>query len=82
MFALPGPRSPRRRFDRHRGREREGPESELVKRLSGGTADRATGVTVEGGRTTRSSVDESGWIFETTHDENGQIVDENVVAAP
>ena len=32
-------------------RER-GQESELVKRLSGGTVDRATGVTVEGGRTT------------------------------
>lgn len=59
-------------------RER-GQESELVKRLSGGTVDRATGVTVEGGRTTLRSVDESGWIFETTHDENGQIVDENVV---
>ena len=24
-------------------------------------------------------MDESGWIFETTYDENGQIVDENVV---
>lgn len=59
-------------------RER-GQESELVKRLSGGPVDRATGVTVEGGRTTLRSVDDSGWIFETTHDENGQIVDENVV---
>ena len=59
-------------------RER-GQESELVKRLSGGPVDRATGVIVEGGRTTLRSVDESGWIFETTHDENGQIVDENVV---
>ena len=59
-------------------RER-GQESELVKRLSRGPVDRATGVTVEGGRTTLRSVDESGWIFETTHDENGQIVDENVV---
>ena len=59
-------------------RER-GQESELVKRLSGEPVDRATGVTVEGGRTTLRSVDESGWIFETTHDENGQIVDENVV---
>ena len=29
--------------------------------------------------TTQRSVDESGWIFETTHDENGAIVDEEVV---
>ncbi|HEV2093718.1 MAG TPA: hypothetical protein VGR18_11185 [Rubrobacter sp.] len=28
---------------------------------------------------TQRSVDESGWIFETTHDENGAIVDEEVV---
>jgi hypothetical protein len=59
-------------------RER-GQESELVKRLGGRPVARATGVTVEGGRTTLRSVDDSGWIFETTHDENGQIVDENVV---
>jgi hypothetical protein len=59
-------------------RER-GQESELVKRLGGRPVDKATGVTVEGGRTTLRSVDASGWIFETTHDENGQIVDENVV---
>jgi hypothetical protein len=59
-------------------RER-GQESELVKRLGGRPVDRATGVTAEGGRTTLRSVDDSGWIFETTHDENGQIVDENVV---
>ncbi len=30
---------------------------------------------------TRRSVDESGWIFETTHDENGDIIDEDVVGA-
>ncbi len=59
-------------------RER-GQESELVKRLSGRPVDRASGVTVEGGRTTRRSVDDSGVIFETTHDENGEIVDEDVV---
>jgi hypothetical protein len=56
-----------------------GQESELVKRLSGWHVDQATGVTGEGGRATRRSVDESGWIFETTHDENGDIVDEDVV---
>ena len=56
-------------------RER-GQESELVKRLSRRFVDR---VTDEGGRTTRRSVDESGWIFETTHDDNGDIVDEDVV---
>jgi hypothetical protein len=59
-------------------RER-GQESELVKRLSERSVDRATDVTDEGGRTTRRSVDESGWIFETTHDENWDIVDEDVV---
>jgi hypothetical protein len=59
-------------------RER-GQESELVKRLSERPVDRATGVTADGGRTTRRSVDDSGVIFETTHDENGEIVDEDVV---
>jgi hypothetical protein len=59
-------------------RER-GRESELVRRLSARTVDRATGVNDEGGRTTRRSVDESGWIFEITHDENGDIEDEEVV---
>ncbi len=59
-------------------RER-GKESELVKRLSGRSVDRPTGVTDEVGRTTQRSVDESGWIFETTYDENGDIVDEDVV---
>lgn len=57
----------------------KGKESELVKRLSGRTVDRATSATDQGGRTTRRSVDESGWIFETTHDENGDIVDEEVI---
>lgn len=59
-------------------RER-GPESELVKRLSGRSANRARGATDRGARTIRRSVDESGWIFETTLDENGEIVDEDVV---
>jgi hypothetical protein len=59
-------------------RER-GQESELVKRLSRRPVDRTADATAEGGRTTRRSVDESGWIFETTHDENGDIVDEDVI---
>jgi hypothetical protein len=60
-----------------RGRGRE---SELVKRLSRRHAARATGATGEGGLTARRSVDEAGSILETTYDENGQIVDEDVVA--
>ena len=56
-----------------------GQESELVKRISERPVDRTAGVDDEGGPTTRRSVDESGWIFETTHDENGDIVDEDVV---
>lgn len=54
-----------------------GKESELLKRLGWRHVDR--GATDEGVRTTRRSVDESGWIFETTHDENGDIVDEDVI---
>jgi hypothetical protein len=61
-----------------RGRGRE---SELVKRLSRRHAARATGATGEGGLTARRSVDEAGSILETTYDENGQIVDEDVVAS-
>ena len=60
-------------------RER-GEESELLKRLSGGLVDRAADVTDEGGRTAERSVDEAGFIVETTYAENGDIVDENVVA--
>jgi hypothetical protein len=64
-------------------RER-GRESELVKRLSGQPVDQAagaTGGTSDGAdRMTRRSVDEAGFIVETTYDENGQIVDEDVVA--
>ena len=70
-------------------RERE-TESELVKRLSGRRADRAeedTGATHgapgettdEVGWTTRRSVDDSGLIFETTYNEDGEIADEAVV---
>ena len=56
-------------------RER-GEESELSRRLG----ENRTGRTPDAaGGTTRRSVDESGWIFETTHDENGEVVDEDVV---
>lgn len=44
-----------------------GEESELYRRLAGR------------GGTTRRSVDDSGWIFETTYDGNGQVLDEDVV---
>jgi len=56
-------------------RER-GKESELSRRLGGRSVAR---VSDAAGGTTRRSVDESGWIFETTHDENGEVVDEDVV---
>ena len=64
--------------------QRGGRESELVKRLSGRQATRATGtpdVPDEGGLTVRRSVDEAGFIVEITYDENGEIVDEDVVAS-
>lgn len=51
-----------------------GEASELSRRLGEGRASGAVGGT-------RRSVDESGWIFETTHDENGEIIDEDVVGA-
>lgn len=57
-------------------RER-GAGSELSRRLSERRANHTADAT--GGTMTRRGVDESGWIFETTHDENGEIVDENVV---
>ncbi|MEJ7841735.1 MAG: hypothetical protein WKF95_08165 [Rubrobacter sp.] len=55
-------------------RER-GEESELSRRVGGRRVARIS----DAGGTTRRSVDESGWIFETTHDENGEVVDEDVV---
>jgi hypothetical protein len=61
-----------------RGRGRE---SELVKRLSGRHPDQATDASAEGGPTAWRSVDEAGFIIETTYDENGGIVDEVVVAS-
>ena len=61
-----------------RGRGRE---SELAERLSVRHAARATGASDEGELTARRSVDEAGFIVETIYDENGKIVDENVVAS-
>lgn len=52
-------------------RER-GRESELVRRLDGPHKPRAT---------VRRSVDEAGFVVETTYDENGEILDENVVVS-
>jgi len=61
-------------------RERWG-KSELFERLNERPATQAANVTGEGERTTRRSVDESGLIFETVYDENGEVVDEDVVAS-
>jgi hypothetical protein len=55
-------------------------ESELVKRLNGRHATQTTGATDESGRTSRRSVDEAGFIVETTYNENGEVVEEEVVA--
>ena len=61
--------------------QRGGRESELVKRLSGRQATQATGAPDEGELTVQRSVDEAGFIVEITYDENGEIVDEDVVAS-
>jgi len=53
----------------------KGEESELVRRLGGRPAYLAN----EAGRVTRRSVDESGHILETTYNEKGEVVDEEVV---
>lgn len=58
----------------------KGKESELVKRLRELHAIQATDATGEGGLTVQRSVDDTGFIVETTYDENGEIVDENLVA--
>ncbi len=63
----------------------KGGESELAKRLgrrrAGQAADAAGGTANGAARTTRLSVDEVGFIVETTYDENGEVVDEDVLAA-
>ena len=60
---------------------RRGKDSELVRRLSGRHIAQATSAADEGGLTAWRSVDEAGFIVETTYDENGEIVDENVIAS-
>jgi hypothetical protein len=60
-------------------RER-GRESELFRRLNRQTAGATGRATEEVGRTTRRDVDESGFIVETIYGENGEIIDEDVVA--
>ncbi len=61
--------------------QERGRESELVKRLSGQHATRATDDAYRGGLTALRGVDEAGFIVETIYNENGEIVDENVVAS-
>lgn len=56
-------------------RER-GEESDLSRRLG---ERRSVQISDAASGEARRSVDDSGWIFETTHDENGDIVDEDVV---
>ena len=51
-------------------------ESELSRRLD---ERRVAQISIAAAGTTRRSVDEFGWIFETTYDENGKIIDEDVV---
>ena len=51
-------------------------ESELSRRLD---ERRVAQISNAAAGTTRRSVDEFGWIFETTYDENGKIIDEDVV---
>ncbi|MDQ3509272.1 MAG: hypothetical protein M3494_14875 [Actinomycetota bacterium] len=58
-----------------------GNESELAKRLGGRSANAVGGTGGGASRTTRLSVDEAGFILETTYDESGEVVDEDVLAA-
>ena len=51
-------------------------ESELSRRLD---ERRVAQISNAAAGTTRRSVDEFGWIFETTYDESGKIIDEDVV---
>lgn len=55
-----------------------GEQSELSRRLHARRSDQTAKAT---GGTSRRIVDESGRIFETTHDENGDIIDEDLVGS-
>jgi hypothetical protein len=70
--------------------QREGQDSELLKSLNKASADQSGAATDEtrslpaettdgSGRTIRRSVDESGYIVETTYDDQREIVSEEVV---
>jgi hypothetical protein len=56
-----------------------GKESELARRLVSGLGGRPASRTGGAGPTVRRSVDESGHIFETTYNEEGEVVDEEEV---
>ena len=56
-----------------------GKESELVRRLVNGLGARPVYPASEAGPTTQRSVDASGYILETTYNEEGEVVDEEEV---
>jgi hypothetical protein len=56
-----------------------GRASELVRRLVSGVGGRPVYPASEAGPATRRSVDESGHIFETTYNKEGEVVDEEEV---
>ncbi len=58
----------------------KGKDSELVKRLIGLQAIPSMSTTGRGALKVQRSVDDTGFIVETTYDENGEIVDEDLVA--
>lgn len=59
-----------------------GRESELIRRLSDRHVPQTAGVTDEASTLeVRRSVDETGFIVETTYDGKGEIVDEDVIAS-
>lgn len=58
----------------------KGKNSELVKRLIGLQAIPTTGTPGREALTVQRSVDDTGVIVETTYDENGEILDEDLVA--
>lgn len=61
-------------------RER-GLESELVRRLNERPEDESTGVAGEDGTTIQRTVDDAGSIVETIYDQNGEVIDEDVVGS-